>query len=179
MTPAITQEHAESFLEAAHRAYLGIPEAKRPGGCNRHIFSLLLAEDAPLGTLEQLELSRSYPRIAAIDGDGTAITTKFKDSPWRHFVFSVNGGEIDDQLEEMKAPHGSVALSFSFEMLVKVLSLSDREAKPAKVRQTIVVLDDGRTMSLITTPGVGTQRAEALTGATMARLKAVIARPAA
>lgn len=173
-----TEQHAEMFLQATHKAYLGVPEKAYPKDCNRHIYSVLLPHETEIGTIAMLEISRSWPLIAAIDTDGTAITTPFRDTPWMHFIYSLNNDDFDDQLREMTLPRGSLALSFSFEMLVELLSLNDGTRKPSKVRQTIVILRGGQTLSLITQPGLGTDRVAALNGGTIERLKEVMARTA-
>lgn len=172
----ITDEHAEMFLQTSHKAYLGIPDKENPADCNRHIYSILLPDDSELGVLAMLEMSRSWPLIAALDATGIGITTPFRDTRWMRFVYSIKGEEIDEQLREMTLPRGAAALSFSFEMLVEQIFLNSETYKPSKVRQTIVVLRDGRTMSLITQPGLGTSRAMALTGGTVDLLKEVMAR---
>ena len=177
MAPTITQEHAEKFLQATHDAYLGIPERK-PMECNLHIYGVLMSKETTLSNLDLLEMSRSWPLVAAIDNDGTGVTAPFHDTGLEHFVFTMKNDDIDQQLREMTLPQGSVAFSISFERLVELKDPTTGHATPSKVRQTVVVLNNRRTLSLVTIPGVGTQRAEALTGATIERLKGVIARHA-
>ena len=53
------------------------------------------------------------------------------------------------------------------------------QASPTKVRQTIVGLRDGKLMSLLTEPDLGTSRAEALSGGTIDLFKDVMIRSAA
>jgi len=177
MAPTITQEHAEKFLQATHDAYLGIPERK-PLECNRHIYGVLLKEST-LSSLELLEMSRSWPLVAAIDNDGTGVTAPFHDTGFEHFVFMMNNDDIDRQLREMTLPQGSVAFSISFERLVEMKDLMNGQATPSKVRQTIIVLQGGRLLSLLTEPALGTVRPTALNGGTIDPLKDVMARTAA
>jgi len=178
MAPTITQEHAEKFLQATHDAYLGIPERK-PFECNRHIYSALMSKETTLSNLELLEMSRSWPLVAAIDSDGTGITAPFHDTGLEHFVFAMNNDDIDQQLREMTLPQGSVAFSISFERLVETKDLTKGQATPSKVRQTIVVLRGGRLLSLLTQPDLGTCRPTALNGGTIDLFKDVMARTAA
>jgi len=177
MAPTITQEHAEKFLQATHDAYLGIPERK-PLECNRHIYGVLLKEST-LSSLELLEMSRSWPLVAAIDNDGTGITAPFHDTGLEHFVFTMRNDDIDQQLREMTLPQGSVAFSISFERLVEMKDLTNGQATPSKVRQTIVALQGGRLLSLLTQPDLGTCRPTALNGGTIDLFKDVMARTAA
>lgn len=173
-----TDEHAELFLQATHRAYLGIPEKPGHDECNRHIYSMLLPHDVEIDTIAQLEISRSWHLIAAIDTDGTAITTPFRDTQWTQFIYSMKNDDINDQLREMTLPRGALALSLSFEMLVERVFLNNGTREPTRVRQTIVALRGDRTLSLITQPGLGTDRAVALNGGTIDLLKEVMARTA-
>jgi len=176
MTPTITQEHAEKFLQATHNAYLAIPERK-PLECNRHIYGVLLKEST-LSNLDLLEMSRSWPLVAAIDNDGTGVTAPFHDTGFEHFVFTMNDDDIDQQLCEMTLPQGSVAFSISFERRVDMKNLTTGQATPSKVRQTIVALQGGRLLSLITEPALGTVRPTALNGETIDRFRDVMARTA-
>jgi len=173
----ITDQHAEKFLQATHDAYLGIPERK-PLECNRHIYGVLLKEST-LSSLELLEMSRSWPLVAAIDNDGTGHTAPFHDTALEHFVFTMKNDDIDQQLREMTLPQGSVAFSISFERLVEMKDLTKGQATPSKVRQTIVVLRGGRLLSLLTQPDLGTCRPTALNGGTIDLFKDVMARTAA
>jgi hypothetical protein len=174
----ITDQHAEKFLQATHDAYLGIPERK-PFECNRHIYSALMSKETTLSNLELLEMSRSWPLVAAIDNDGTGITAPFHDTGLEHFVFTMNNDDIDQQLREMTLPQGSVAFSISFERLVEMKDLTNGQATPSKVRQTIVVLQGGRLLSLLTQPDLGTCRPTALNGGTIDLFKDVMIRTAA
>jgi len=176
MAPTITQEHAEKFLQATHDAYLGIPERK-PLECNRHIYGVLLKEST-LSNLDLLEMSRSWPLVAAIDNDGTGVTAPFHDTGFEHFVFTMNDDDIDRQLREMTLPQGSVAFSISFERRVDMKNLTIGRATPSKVRQTIVALQGGRLLSLLTEPALGTVRPTALNGGTIDRFRDVMARTA-
>jgi len=174
----ITDQHAEKFLQATHDAYLGIPERK-PLECNRHIYSALLSKETTLSNLDLLEISRSWPLVAAIDNDGTGITAPFHDTGLEHFVFTMRNDDIDQQLREMTLPQGSVAFSISFERLVEMKDLTNGQATPSKVRQTIVALQGGRLLSLLTQPDLGTCRPTALNGGIIDLFKDVIARTAA
>lgn len=177
MAPTITQEHAEKFLQATHEAYLGIPERK-PLECNLHIYGVLMSKHTSLSNLDLLEISRSWPLVAAIDNDGTGLTAPFHGTGLEHFVFTVKNDDIDRQLREMTLPQGSVAFSISFERLVEIKDLTTGQATPSKVRQTVVVLQDGRLLSLLTQPDLGTVRPAALNGGTIDRFKDVMARTA-
>jgi hypothetical protein len=79
----------------------------------------------------------------------------------------------------MTLPRGSVAFSISFERFVETINLTTGQASPTKVRQTIVGLRDGKLMSLLTEPDLGTSRAEALSGGTIDLVKDVMIRSAA
>jgi hypothetical protein len=87
--------------------------------------------------------------------------------------------DINQQLREMTLPRGSVAFSISFERFVETINLTTGQASPTKVRQTIVGLRDGKLMSLLTQPDLGTSRAEALSGGTIDLFKDVMTRTAA
>jgi hypothetical protein len=171
-----TGQHAKEFLEYTHKAYLGVADKKNPKECNRHIFSVLLPESTDLGPISLLEISRSWPLIAAIDKDGTAVALQFKDTPWVHFVYSVKNDDINEQLEEMTLPRGALALSFSFEMFTERVNLLTGDAESAKVRQTIVVPRNGQVISLLSDQVAGTQPVAALTGGTIDLLRAVVNR---
>jgi len=173
----ITDQHAQKFLQATHDAYLGVPERK-PLECNRHIYGVLMSKETTLSNLELLEMSRSWPLVAAIDNDGTGITAPFHNTGLEHFVFTMNDDDIDQQLCEMTLPQGSVAFSISFERRVDMKNLTTGQATPSKVRQTIVALQGGRLLSLITEPALGTVRPTALNGETIDLFKDVMARTA-
>ncbi len=174
----ITEQHAEKFLQATHDAYLGIPE-HNPSECNLHIYSILLAKEPMLSSLELLELSRSWPLVAAIDKDGTGITADFHGTGFEHFVYTMKNHDINQQLREMTLPRGSVAFSICFERFVETKNLTTGQASPTKVRQTIVALRDGKLMSLLTEPDLGTSRAVALSGGTIDLVRDIMIRTAA
>ena len=173
----ITDQHAEKFLQATHDAYLGIPERKALE-CNLHIYGVLMSRDTTLSNLDLLEMSRSWPLVAAIDNDGTGVTAPFHDTGLEHFVFTMKNDDIDQQLREMTLPQGSVAFSISFERLVELKDLTSGHATPSKVRQTVVVLQGGRLLSLLTEPELGTCRPMALNGEIIDLFKDVMTRTA-
>lgn len=172
----ITEDHAEAFLEVTHEAYLGIT-SRKPQECNGHIYSVLMPKEN-LSSLELLELSRSWPLVAAIDSDGTGITTGLLDTGFEHFPFTMNNDDVHQQLREMTLPQGSVAFSFSFETALKTKHLTTGEETPSKWLQTIVVLHDGKTLSLVTQPDIGTWRPAAPKGKGIDLLKNVMFRGA-
>jgi hypothetical protein len=86
---------------------------------------------------------------------------------------------IEQLAREMTLPRGSVAFSISFERSVETKNLTTGQASPSKVRQTIIALRDGKLMSLLTEPDLGTSRAEALSGGTIDLVKDVMIRSAA
>ena len=90
-----TDQQAKDFLDYTHKAYLGISDRKDPQECNRHIFSVLLPETTNLDPISLLEISRSWPLIAAVDKDGTAVALRYKDTPWVNFVYSVDHDHIN------------------------------------------------------------------------------------
>ena len=171
-----TDQQAKDFLDYTHKAYLGISDRKDPQECNRHIFSVLLPETTNLDPISLLEISRSWPLIAAIDKDGTAVALRYKDTPWVNFVYSVDHDHINEQLAEMTLPKGALVLSFSFEMFSERVNLITGKVESAKVRQTIVVPRNGQIISLLSDRAAGTQPVAALQGGTIDLLKEVVER---
>jgi hypothetical protein len=137
---------------------------------------VLLPETTDLGPISLLEISRSWPLIAAVDNDGSATAVPYKDTPWVNFVFSVDHDHINEQLEEMSLPRGALALSFSFEMFSERLNLTTGKVESAKVRQTIVIPRYGQVISLLSDRVAGTQPVAALQGGTINLLKEVVER---
>ena len=171
-----TDQHAQEFLEYTHKTYLGVADKKNQKECNRHIFSVLLPETTDLGPISLLEISRSWPLIAAIDKDGTAVALQFKDTPWINFVYSVMNDNINEQLEEMTLPKGALALSLSFEMFSQRVDLTTEKTESVKVRQTIVIPRNGQVISLLSERAGETQPVAALNGGTIDLLREVVNR---
>ena len=171
-----TDQLAKEYLDYTHKAYLGISDKKDPQECNRHIFSVLLPETTDLGPISLLEISRSWPLIAAIDKDGTAVALPYKDTKWVNFVYSLDHDHINEQLAEMTLPKGALALSFSFEMFSERVNLTTGKVESAKVRQTIVIPRNGQVISLLSERAGETQPVAALNGGTIDLLREVVNR---